>query len=604
MIRQRLRSAAWLIALLAFAGIALAGCTIEGGVPTPTVAPTTAPVGPIPTGAVIAERMAERSDTWMIGMLDLPLDIYPYPQSAATQRATAPITELLFPAPILTYNYGYTVTGVLERIPTLENGDAELRKVDVYLDATGAITTTATDVVTQVDQLVITFRWNPQLRWSDGTPVTADDSVFAYELAKAAPPGDAAAELLAQTVAYEKVDDHTTRAVLRPDYVGPAYFMSYWTPLPRHLLRGIDPLRVRESEFAQRPVGYGPYALVERTSTELRFERNPYYFGPAPAASRLVIRTFADLELLRANLLNGNLDLGFADRIPSAMLDRFASDASEQTLQVMTVPNPIWEHIVFNLDVPILQDIRVRRAIAYGTNRQAIADALFGGRTPVLDSWVLPGDQLAAPPDQLTRYPYDPDQARQLLEEAGYADPDGDGIRATAEGVTLTLQLLTTQGSAVRSEIARRFQQDMHALGIEIEINEAPSEEMFDADGPLYLRQFDLALFGWIAGAEPGGLQLWSCAAVPAESNGYRGENFAGWCFRDADRAVRTADTTLDPVERADAYLRQQQLWTQELPALPLFQRLSIVAANPDVEGLSPDALAPVTWNVAAWKRK
>ncbi|MGQ9549633.1 MAG: peptide ABC transporter substrate-binding protein [Roseiflexus sp.] len=604
MIRQRLRNAAHVIALLAFAFIAPAGCTIEGGVSTPTVAPTTAPIGPIPTGAVIAERMAERSDTWMIGTLDLPSDIYPYPQSAATRRAMAPVTELLFPSPILTYDYGYTVTGVLERIPTLENGDVELRKVDVYLDATGAITTTATEVTTQVDQIVITYRWNPQLRWSDGTPVTADDSIFAYELAKAAPPGDDAAGLLERTAAYEKVDDHTTRAILRPDYVGAAYFMSYWTPLPRHLLQRVDPARVRESEFARRPVGYGPYVLVERTSTELRFERNPHYFGPASSASRLVIRAFADLELLRANLLNGNLDLGFADRIPPAMLERFDSDAGEQTLQVMTVPNPIWEHIVFNLDVPILQDIRVRRAIAHGTNRQAIADVLFGGRTPVLDSWVLPGHRLAAPPDQLTRYPYDPDQARRLLEEAGYTDLDGDGIRTSADGVRLTLQLLTTQGSSVRSEIARRFQQDMQAIGIEIEINETSSEEMFDADGPLYLRQFDLALFGWIAGAEPGGLQLWSCAAVPGENNGYRGENFAGWCFRDADRAVRTADTTLDPVERTEAYLRQQQLWTQELPAIPLFQRLSIVAANPDVQGLLPDALAPVTWNVAAWKRK
>ncbi len=593
-----------MIALLALAGIALVGCTIEGGVPTSTVAPTAAPISSTPTGAVIAERMVERSDTWMIGTLDLPSDIYPYPQSAATQRAIAPVTELLFPSPILTYNYGYTVTGVLDRIPTLENGDVELRKVDVYLDATGAITTTATDVVTQVDQLVITYRWNPQLRWSDGTPVTADDSVFAYELAKAAPPGDAAAELLARTAAYEKVDNHTTRAILRPDYVGAAYFMSYWTPLPRHLLQSVDPSRVRQSEFAQRPVGYGPYALVERTSGELRFERNPYYFGLAPAASRLVIRAFADLELLRANLLNGNLDLGFADYISPAMLGRFDSDVGERTLQVMTVPNPIWEHIVFNLDVPILQDIRVRRAIAYGTNRQAIADALFDGRTPVLDSWVLPGDHLAALPDQLTRYPYDADQARQLLEEAGYTDPDGDGIRVSTDGVTLTLQLLTTQGSTVRSEIARRFQQDMQSIGIEIEINETPSEDMFAADGPLYLRQFDLALFGWIAGAEPGGLQLWSCAAVPAESNEYRGENFAGWCFRDADRAVRTADTTLDPFERTEAYLLQQQLWTQELPALPLFQRLSIVAANPDVQGFLPDALAPITWNVAVWKRK
>ncbi len=584
--------------------MALAGCTVEGGVPTPTPAPTTSAIAPIPTSAVIAARIAERSDTWMIGALDLPSDLYPYPQSAATRRTTALITELLFPSPILTYDYGYTVTGVLERTPSLENGDAELRKVDVYLDATGAITTSVTDVVTQVDQLVITFRWNPQLRWSDGTPVTADDSVFAYELAKAAPPGDAAAELLAKTAAYEKIDDHTTRAVLQPDYVGAAYFMSYWTPLPRHLLKDVDPTRVRESEFARRPVGYGPYMLVERTATELRFERNPHYFGPAPAASRLIVRVFPDLELLRANLLNGNLDLGIAERIPPAMLTRFDTDAAEGTLQVITTPSPVWEHILFNLDVPVLQDIRVRRALAYGTNRQAIADALFGGRTPVLDSWMLPAHPLAAPPDRLTRYPYDPDEARRLLEEAGYADPDGDGIRASPDGVTLTLQLLTTSGSEVRRAIARRFQEDMQVIGVAIDINEAPPDEMFDTDGPLYLRQFDLALFGWIAGPEPAGLQLWSCAAVPTESNDYRGENFAGWCFRDADRAVRTADTTLDPAERAEAYLRQQQLWTQELPAIPLFQRLSIVVAAPDVRGLAPDAMAPVTWNVSAWKRQ
>ncbi len=603
MIQQRLRRSAQQLLFLAIACVALAGCTIEGGVPTPTPAPATPSTGPIPTSAIIAERIAERSDTWMIGALDLPADLYPYPQSAATRRATAAITELLFPSPILTRNYGYTVTGVLERIPTLENGDAEMRKVDVYLDATGAITTTVTDVVTQVDQLVITFRWNPQLRWSDGTPVTADDSVFAYELAKAAPPGDAAAELLAKTAAYEKIDDHTTRAVLRPDYVGAAYFMSYWTPLPRHLLQGVDPARVHEIPFARQPVGYGPYMIVERTAAELRFERNPYYAGPAPAASRLVVRMFADLELLRANLLNGNLDLGIAERIPPAMLTRFDQDAAEGALQFIAIPNPVWEHMLFNLDVPVLQDIRVRRAIAFGTNRQAMADALFGGRTQVLESWVLPGHPLAAPPDQVTRYPYDPDQARQLLEDAGYADPDGDGIRTSPDGVTLTLQLLTTQGSEVRREIARRFQADMKSIGIEIEINEASPDEMFDTDGPLYLRQFDIALFGWIAGPEPGGLQLWSCAAVPGESNDYRGENFAGWCFRDADRAVRTADTTLDPAERAEAYLRQQQLWTQELPALPLFQRLSIVVAAPDVRGLAPDAMAPVTWNVTAWKR-
>ena len=89
----------------------------------------------------------------------------------------------------------------------------------------------------------------------------------------------------------------------------------------------------------------------------------------------------------------------------------------------------------------------------------------------------------------------------------------------------------------------------------------------------------------------------------PSEQNGWTGDNFAGWCFRDANRAIREAVTTLDPQQRKAAYLRQQQLWSQELPSLPLFQRLSLALVAPGVRGPQPDPLAPITWNIAAWKR-
>jgi peptide/nickel transport system substrate-binding protein len=268
------------------------------------------------------------------------------------------------------------------------------------------------------------------------------------------------------------------------------------------------------------------------------------------------------------------------------------------------VANPIWEHIDFNLDVPQLQDIRLRRAIALGANRQAMADKLFGGHTPVLSSWVLPSQIEAAPPDQLTRYDYNPDEARKLLDEAGYADPEGDGIRASPDGLTLTFQLLTTEGAPIRQQIAGMFQQDMKAIGVDIQPLPVPAEQLFAADGPLFQRQFDLALFGWIAGADPGGLQLWGCDAVPSPENGWAGNNFAGWCFRDANRAIREAVTTLDAEQRRAAYVRQQQLWTQEMPSLPLFPRLSLVLIGAPVRGPHPDALAPITWNVATWTRK
>lgn len=593
-----LRSIGALISLC----LLLSACAIEGGVPTqvPTSQQTLVPA---PTSAAAAAANTARADTWAIGLLEGPQAISPYLDSAATQRAAAPVTELIFPAPILAIGYGYTTTGVLERIPTLKNGDATMRKADVYLDAAGSITTTATDVMTQVDQLIVTFHWNPELHWSDGQPVTAADSVFAYTLAKAAPPSLEARDRLAQIAAYEQVDEHTTRAILQPDIIEPTYFLSYWTPLPQHLLKDMSPDQIFKGSFAQTPVGYGAYAIERRSQNEIRMSRNQYYFGTRPAASHLVVSILPTTDLLRGGIIKQDLDVGMTDRVSPEQFSFVDQDAARGQVQPTYLPNPIWTHIDFNLDVPMLQDIQLRRAIALGTNRQEMVNLLFNGHSPVLESWVLPGQPDAAPLDQLTRYPYDPDQARKILDEGGYSDPDGDGIRTSPSGITLTLQLATIDGIDMLQEVAQRFQQDMKAIGIAIELKPLPADQLFDPNGPLFQRQFELALFSWLAGPDAGGLLLWSCAAVPSEENGWSGDNFAGWCFRDADRAIRTAVTALDPAERQAAYLRQQQLWTQELPALPLFQRLSLALVAPNLSGPQPDPLAPITWNIASWRR-
>jgi len=584
-------------------GLICAGCAIEGGVPNSTAVPTTPAPGLAPTNAEIAAANAERDDTWVIGLLDQPRYLTPYQSSQGNQRMAAPVTELLFPSPILAYDYTYTNTGVLDRLPTLQNGDAALRKADVYLDEAGSITTTVTQVITQVDQLVVTFHWNPKLRWSDGQPVTADDSVFAYELAKAAPPSPEASDRLAQIAAYERVDEHTTRATLQPDFTTPTYFLSYWTPLPRHVLKDLKPEEIFTGDFARKPLGYGPYAIESRSDREIVMARNQHYFGQPPAANHLTITFQPSFDVMRAGLLNGNLDVVANDRAQAEALPTLDQDQRDRQLQVSYTSNPNWEHIDFNLDVPEFQDIRLRRAIALGANRQAMTDALSGGHSPVLDSWVLPGQFEAAPADQITRYDYNVDAARKLLDEAGYTSQDANGIRASANGITLTFTLLTTDRTPIRQQIAHMFQQDMKALGIDIQVQPLPADQLFAPDGPLFQRQFDLALFGWIANPDPGGLLLWSCNAVPSPDNNWSGDNFAGWCFRDASRAIREAVTSLDPDKRKAAYLRQQQLWTQEVPSLPLFQRLSLTLAVPSVRGARPDALAPITWNITEWRR-
>jgi peptide/nickel transport system substrate-binding protein len=590
--------------LFLICALLLAACEVEGGVPTPIPQPvaetTIASPGPLPTSGAVADAIAARRDTWVVGLLEQPTSLYPYPANASARRTLAPIGELLYPSPVLAYNFGYTTTGILERIPSLANGDAVIKRADVYLDVAGNITTTITDIITQVDQLEVTFRWNPKLTWSDGTPVTAGDSVFAYELASKAAPGDDARLLLSQLVRYEAIDDHTTRALLQPDLTGPTYFLSYWVPLPRHILKESDPATLPESEYARQPLSYGPYMIEQILAGEIRMVRNPYYPGPPPAATNVTIAFLRDLEAVRANLMNGNLDIATTDRVVPDQIPAIEQLATDGNI-IEYIPNPIWEHIDFNLDVPALQDIRVRRAIALGTNRERMAEEILAGRVAVLDSWILPGQSELAPAAQITQYPFDPNQARALLEEAGYL-PGPDGIRASEE-MTLTLQLFTSEGP-IRQRVAELFQQDMKSIGIGIEVIPLATSELFSPDGPLFQRQFEMALYAWIASPDPGGLQLWSCRSVPNAENNWTGDNYAGWCFRDADRAIREATTTLDPDKRRAAYVLHQQLWTQELPAIPLFQRLSVAISTAAIDGLRPDALAPITWNITEWRRK
>lgn len=594
---------ALLIALVV--AVLASSCQIEGGVRdrTPVVPNTTPDAILAPTNQSVADALAQRNDVWAIGITELPSDLFPYPKDSALKRANSIALEMIAPSPILAYNYDYITTGVLTRIPTIENGDVQIDDVSVFLDAAGNITTTTTTVITQVQQVSITYHWNEKLTWSDGVPVTAADSVFAYELARAqAPLGEEARILLDRTADYKLVDDHTTKAVMQPDLTGNGLFFSYWTPLPKHLLADTPPAEIRESAYAKKPVGYGPYMLESRTSNEIRFVRNPYFFGTIPAVNNVSLTQMSGVDMIRANLANGNLDVAVTDRVA---VDQYAfiDQDARAGLPVSYYRSPVWEHIDFNLDVQTLQDIRIRRAIAYAFNRHSLADTLFNGRSPMLNSWILPDQRGAAPDDQLKVYDYSPDTANALLDDAGYGKWV-DGIRHSRQDNPLTLTLITTTGSPLRQEIAERFKADLLAVGVDVQITYLPPEEIFAPSGPLFLRQFDLALFAWIASPDPAGLQLWSCASVPSETNGHIGNNFAGWCMRDADYAVKTAATTSDVNVQIEQYRAQQMLFTQELPSLPLFQRLGVALSAPNVSGVSPDALAPITWNIAEWKRQ
>ena len=594
--------------LLTIVLVILSGCEIQGGVARPTTELTTGATNSAASVTVPVRPTSEvatplpRDGSLRIGLLTDPGDLLPYHTDSADERLSTPISQLIFPAPLLPIGYTYTTTGVLERVPSLENGDLRIETVQVYRDASGRITNDQSGELTEVQQLSVIFRWNPTLRWSDGEPLTAADSLFAYELALQIDMGQATASKLELIERYEQIDAHTTQATLKPDFIDAAYITSYFTPLPRHLLADRNPADLFTSDYALRPVGYGAYQVEQREQGKIRLTTNPYAPPDGGEFTSISFIFRDDIELLRSSIVGGSLDLIALDQPLPETIAALQSDAAAGALTISTAASPVWEHLDFNLDLPVLQDIRVRRAIAHAINREAMIATFLGGYGKLLESWIVPEQWAAAPPDQLTRYPYLPDEARRLLDEAGIVDSDGDGLRELS-GQPLGLSLVTTQGSPLRLGVAQQIRADLEAIGIAITIEDLPTADLYHPEGPLFRRTFELALFAWIAGPDPRGWERWSCAAVPSENNRWTGNNFSGWCFFEADRAIRTATTVLDEEERRAAYLRQQQLFTQEIPILPLFQRVDLVLTSPTLRGVRADPTAPFTWNIATWRR-
>ncbi|MBA3471345.1 MAG: peptide ABC transporter substrate-binding protein [Herpetosiphonaceae bacterium] len=586
--KQRSPSRLLLLVLLALLG----ACGLEGG----AVQPTPPPAVPTPTQAPTADP---KNQGWIVGLTEEPLDLYPYSYAARTASA---LLELLYPAPLQIVNEAYTTTGVLERVPSFENGDVAYVNTSAYLDPTGAITQTKTDVITSVRQLTVTYRWNKNLRWSDGTPLTAQDSVFAYNLLKGSASTPQIAIQSDLTADYVTIDDHTTKAYLPPLRDEPNYLETVWIPLPRHKFAEDTTAQAVNDTLARQPLGYGLYRLEAWIEgRELNFIRSDTALDPAIPA-KLTVRLYPDLSTLRDDVLSSRVDVAWTEQMPDTIAASLQADTRAKTLQSWMIPTPIWEHIDMNLAVVALQDIRMRHALAYGFDRAGLSTSIYGADQAVWDSWIAP-TSWAYGGTAISRYTYDPDKARGLLDEMGYTDTDGDGLRENPAGALFALKLVTSEQTALREIISDRFIANMADIGLRIELETVPTQDLYSQQGPLFQRRFELALFGWLRALDPDGAVLWSCAAIPNQVNNFTGDNFTGWCIDTADQAIRTATGSLDQTVRKNAYIEHQQIFTRELPILPVITRQMTVLARPSIQGLQPETFAPPTWNIQHWQR-
>lgn len=260
----------------------------------------------------------------------------------------------------------------------------------------------------------------------------------------------------------------------------------------------------------------------------------------------------------------------------------------------------------FSTPHPILGDVRVRQAIAYCTNRPELIASVY----PFLDAeqqegllmdTFLPKAHWAAASEGIVTYPFDPDAAAALLDEAGWTLGSGAAIRTNDAGETLSLGFTTTNAQ-FRQTWGAVFIQQMAACGIEIVPTYAPGSWWFGSSTGLQRRDFELGGYAWVGQADPGGITLYSCNQIPLPSNNWEGQNYMGWCNQAASNAIVAANNTLNRDERIAQYAIVQQEFTKDMVSLPLFNRAEAYAASNNLVNFKPDPTEYYTANVDEWE--
>lgn len=579
-----------------------------------TAAPTEAPQ--LPKDLVVCQSQEPDSMYWY----------------GTSMLAARHVQHAVYTNYITTLSYDYQADG-LTKIPSLEDGDAvvnvvtvqegdkvrtaadevkELASGDVIINAAGEeVTFDGTPV--EMEQLVVDFTMQPTV-WSDGTPVKASDSVYSFNLAldPDTPTVKYAAE---RTATYEATGDLSVRWTGLPGFKDSTYFANFWVPMPEHLWSGFTAAELVEAEESSRlPVGDGPFKIEEWIPGDsIRLTKNEYYWRAAeglPYLDSITFKFIPDTNQLLAQLLSGQCDIGSSDGLSLDQAPFLIEAEASGLLVPYFQTGTVYEHIDFNINpfgdaadlhYDWFEDVNVRKAMTLCTDRQSMVDNIMYGRSEVISTYI-PAVHPLFPKEGLTEYPFDPDAANALLDEAGYDQRDADGFRLDPDGQRFAPRLGTTAGNAMRQQLTQVFKENMAACGIDVQLYYVPSSEWF-ADGPdgeLFGRRYDLGEFAWSTGVQPA-CELYMGTQIPGpagETNEVTGGTYTGWGTQNQtgyfnpeyDAACQQALGSLPGTpEYADGHTQAQIIFSQDVPVIPLFLRLKIAATRPEVTNFGVD---------------
>jgi peptide/nickel transport system substrate-binding protein len=590
---------------------AWAAVTIDP-VPTSTPIPTSTPVPP----SVLSVCMGQE-----------PSSLFLYGDASA---AASGVRQAIYDGPFDITN-GEVVPVILQQIPSLANGDAELRALQVQqgtiiMDAFGDWVSLQVGVSYRpsgclspdcaliyeggqsvpMDELVVRFRLMPNILWSDGSPLTADDSVFSFEVAQNL--FGNALEVLRFTQSYSALDLQTVEWLSIPGYQG-AYATHFFSPLPQHLWNILRSDEMLTSDISTRmPIGWGPYVMDEWIPGDhitLSKNRNYFRIGDGlPKFDFLVFRFVDDAQAAVDALLVGECDYVDQTALTNAQIERLLEAQDNGQIKFSYQLSESWEQALFGINslqedrLDLFVNKEVRQAVAMCIDRQALVDTLLIGQSAIPDSYLI-ADHVLFNSD-VNRYEFNPMGALELLASVGWVDYDQNpatpltsaGIENLPDGTDFEFDYLIPDDTE-RQQAAEIIQASLAQCGIKANLDVQDWEQFLSPgpDGQVFGRTFDMTQFAWAESQTPACFLFMSediPGPYPEYAKGWGGSNLAGYSNPELDQACRTARHTLpDLDENRQAHHLAQSIIFDELPAIPLYWQPHLMAMRPDMCSVS-----------------
>jgi peptide/nickel transport system substrate-binding protein len=464
----------------------------------------------------------------------------------------------------------------------------------------------------------VTWKMRQDVEWADGVKVTAEDVIFTYE-SIINPDTGGWIQGIDYIDSVEKVDDYTF--TINYNAIYPGYLTQFggeqvviW---PAHYCDAAQGFA--SWDCARQPLSDGPFILKEWvTGDHMTFVRNENYYEPGkPGLDKITVRIVPDRSVRKTMLIKGdaNLDMWTTEQMVQDL-------KQYPNIEVNPSPTSRWVmRIFFNLAAkgttdpvatphPILSDVNVRRAIRMAIDVDTVSKSFF------LDYAKPVWTEFFRPPyvcNNIPRPTFDPEAAKALLEQAGWTDTDGDGVRechgcktGAPEGYKMEMEFITYAEYGESLELTQQFiAENLNQIGIKLNLTVVEGSVLWAASTDGGIEQsgnFDMDIWDdGYGGVDPTDfLSTYYSTDAATPDMGY---NYGRWSNSNFDSLLGET-YTLDEGVRKDLFCQMGQILEDELPQLLLFTAINADAHSVNLIGVQSSTNDIVTWNVADWVLK